>query len=120
MSEVTILQQDPEVFGITHFDNNVAQSSVDVALISAPGAGKKLKVVSLLVVAAQTPSDVTFESGGSSIRLGGLLDLGAGGGFSLPFNPVGWIVCAENASLTVTTGAGGATAISGAYVVVPA
>lgn len=95
------------------FSETVAASDTDEELIAAV-VSKKLRVLALVVHCAGTATDSTFESGGTT-RLH-KVPAGANGGQVLPFNPVGWFETTSGASLTVTTGTGSATEISGVYV----
>ena len=75
-----------------------AATSGDNTLVAAV-TGKKLRVLSLFLVSAGAVN-VRFESGASGTALTGQMNLsGAGEGFALPFNPVGWFETASAALL---------------------
>jgi hypothetical protein len=95
------------------FSATVAASSTDASLVAAV-AGKKLRIISLAVQCGATATDATFES--STTTRKHKVPAGANGGQVLPFNPVGWFETAVGESLTVTTGAGSSTEITGVYV----
>lgn len=76
-----------------------AASSGDNTVIAAV-TGKKLRVVSCLLMAAGTVN-VRFESGAGGTALTGQMNLVANTGFSLPFNPVGWFETGEGALLNL-------------------
>lgn len=112
------LQTDVIMLGLTgltpkFFSAAVAASSTDSQLIAAV-TSKKLRILSLVAQCGATATDMTFETGGSS-RIH-KIPAGANGGQSLGFNPVGWFETASGASLTVTTGTGSTSEITGCYV----
>lgn len=77
-----------------------ASSSGDNTLVAAAGAGVKIRVLAVALVAA---GDVLarFESGASGTALTGQMDLTTNSGFVLPFNPMGWFETADNALLNL-------------------
>lgn len=87
--------------------NTSGQSSV----VSAPGAGLKIIVFSIALI-ANAANNVKFQS--SSTDKTGLFYLPANGGFVLPHNPHGWIECAENEALNINLSA--AQAVGGVVV----
>jgi hypothetical protein len=95
------------------FSASVAASSTDSSLIALVAA-KKLRIVALAVQCAGTATTITFESS-TTTRIH-KIPAGANGGQILPFNPVGWFETVAGASLTVTTGTGSTTEISGVYI----
>jgi hypothetical protein len=95
------------------FSETVVASDTDEELVASVTA-KKLRVLALVVHCGSLATDATFESGGTT-RIH-KVPAGANGGQVLPFNPVGWFETASGASLTVTTGTGSSTEISGVYV----
>lgn len=77
-----------------------AASSGDNTLVSAAGAGKKIRVTSAFLVSAGTVN-VRFESGAGGTAMSGQMNLVANTGFVLPFNPHGWFETAENTLLNL-------------------
>jgi hypothetical protein len=84
-------------------------TSGDNTIVSAV-VGKKVRVLSLFVVAAAAVT-VRFESGAGGTALTGQMNLAANGGFVLPFNPVGWFETASNTLLNMELG--GAVSVDG-------
>lgn len=78
--------------------------------IVAAVTGKKLRVLSLFLVAAAAVT-ARFESGAGGTALTGQMVLAANGGFSLPFNPEGWFETAAAALLNLELSA--ATSVDG-------
>jgi len=75
-------------------------SSGDNTLVAAAGAGIKIRVLSLFMVAGGDV-DARFESGAGGTALTGQMDLTANSGFTLPYNPAGWFETADNALLNL-------------------
>lgn len=75
-------------------------SSGDNTLVAAAGAGVKIRVTSVLLVATGTVN-CRFESGASGTALTGQMNLVANTGFALPFNPDGWFETADNTLLNL-------------------
>lgn len=96
-----------------YFSETVAAADTDEELIAAV-ASKKLRILALAVQCGGVATVAEFQSGGST-RIH-RVPAGANGGQILPFNPVGWFETTSGASLTVTTGTGSSTDISGVYV----
>jgi hypothetical protein len=69
-------------------------------IITAAGAGIKIRVLAVFLVAA---GDVLarFESGADGTALTGQMDLTTNSGFTLPFCPVGWFETADNTLLNL-------------------
>lgn len=82
-------------------DNATSGDNTLVAAVS----GKKIRVISLVLVAAGTVN-VRFESGASGTALTGQMNLVANTGFVLPFNPVGWFETAVATLLNLELSAG--------------
>ena len=95
------------------FSQSVTASSTDTSLVAAVG-GKKLRIIALVVQCGATATDITFESYTTTRKH--KIPAGANGGQVLPTNEYGWFETASGESLTVTTGAGSTTEISGVYV----
>ena len=68
--------------------------------IVAAVSGKKIRVLSLVLVASGTTT-VRFEAGASGTALTGQMALVANTGFALPFNPVGWFETSSGALLNL-------------------
>lgn len=96
---------------------NVAASQTDSSVVAAV-TSKKIRVLSLYMVAGATATNVTFGSkpGGASTAKSALFANAANGGAVLPFNPLGWFESASGEGLCVTTGAGSTTGIGVVYV----
>lgn len=77
-----------------------ASSSGDNTLLAAQGAGNKIRVLSLFLVAAGTVG-VRFESGAGGTALTGVMPFVANTGMALPHNPDGWFETAGNALLNL-------------------
>lgn len=76
-----------------------AATSGDNTILSAV-VGKKIRVLSLFVIAAAAVT-ARFESGASGTALTGQMNLAANGGFVLPYNPLGWFETASNTLLNL-------------------
>lgn len=79
--------------------------------VVAAVTGKKIRVLSLFLVAAGAVT-ARFESGAGGAALTGQMVLAANGGFSLPFNPEGWFETAAAALLNLELSA--AVSVDGA------
>ena len=89
-----------------------AATSGDNTLLAAQGAGNKIRVLSLFLVASAAVT-VRFESGAGGTALTGQMSLAANGGFVLPFNPAGWFETAANTLLNLELS--GATSVDGSF-----
>lgn len=89
-----------------------AATSGDNTLLAAQGAGNKIRVHQLFLVAAGTTT-VRFESGAGGTALTGQMNLVANTGFSLPYSPVGWFETAANALLNLELSA--AVSVDGCF-----
>jgi hypothetical protein len=87
-----------------------AATSGDNTLVAAV-SGKKIRVISLFLVASDVVN-VRFESGAGGTALTGAMNLVANGGFSLPYNPLGWFETASGALLNLELS--GAVSVDGA------
>lgn len=94
-----------------------AATSGDNTLLAAQGAGNKIRVHQLFLVAAGTTT-VRFESGAGGTALTGQMNLVANTGFVLPYSPIGWFETAANTLLNLELSA--AVSVDGnfAYTVV--
>lgn len=84
-------------------------SSGDNTLVAAV-VGKKVRVLACVLVASAAVT-VRFESGAGGTALTGQMVLAANGGFTLPFNPVGWFETGSNTLLNLELSA--ATSVDG-------
>lgn len=82
-----------------------ASTSGDNTLVSAAGAGIKIRVLSAFLVAAGTVN-TRFESGAAGTALTGQMNLVANSGYVLPYNPAGWFETADNTLLNLELSAG--------------
>lgn len=94
-----------------------AATSGDNTLVAAAGAGNKIRVHQLLLVAAGSVN-ARFESGAGGSALTGQMNLVANTGFVLPYSPIGWFETAANTLLNLELSA--AVSVDGvmAYTVV--
>src|SRR3990167_8155310 len=99
---------------------NVAASSTDASIVSAV-ASKKLRVLAFRLHTAGTATNVTFNSkpAGAGAAISELFALGANGGHSPGYCPVGHFETISGEGLTVTAGAGSTTGVGVVYVEVP-
>jgi len=77
-----------------------AASSGDNTLLAAQGAGVKIRVLGILLVAASAVN-VRLESGAGGTAMTGVIPLEANTGFVLPFADFGWGSTAANALLNL-------------------
>jgi hypothetical protein len=96
-----------------YFTETVVASDTDEELVAVV-AGKKIRILALVVHCGGTATVVLFES--STTTRKHRVPAGINGGQVLPFNPAGWFETAAGESLTCTTGAGSDVDISGVYV----
>jgi len=75
-------------------------SSGDNTLQAAAGAGIKIRVLAVMLVATDAVN-VRFESGAGGTALTGVMPLIASSGFTLPYNPDGWFETGDNALLNL-------------------
>lgn len=80
--------------------------------LKAAVTGKKIRVLSLFLVAADAVT-VRFESAAGGTAISGLMTMIASTPFVLPHNPAGWFETAESALLNMELG--GAIQVSGAF-----
>jgi hypothetical protein len=91
--------------------------SGDNTILAAQGAGKKIRVLSVFLVASAAVT-VRFESGASGTALTGQMSLAANGGFVLPYNEFGWFETGANALLNLELNAANSVDGGFSYVVV--
>jgi len=96
---------------------NVAASTTDGSIVAAVG-GKKIRVLAFRIHTAGTATNVTFNSkpAGAGTAISELFALGANGGHSPGYSPVGHFETVSGEGLTVTTGTGATTGIGVVYV----
>jgi hypothetical protein len=94
-----------------------ASTGGDNTLVAAV-TGKKIRVISLALVATGGANTVRLESGASGTAITGQMDLASDGQLVLQYNPAGWCETAASALLNLELSA--ATAVAGmlAYVTV--
>jgi len=86
-------------------------TSGDNELVAAV-SGKKIRVIALFAIMTGTAVTIRFESGAGGTALTGQMTPSQGGGFVLPFNPVGWFAdTAAGQSLSMELG--GAQSVDG-------
>lgn len=87
-----------------------ASSAGDNTLVAAV-AGKRIRVISLSLVASGGANSIRFESGASGTALTGVMDIADNGQYTLNFNPSGHFETAKGALLNLELSA--ATAVGG-------
>lgn len=92
-------------------DNATSGDNTLVAAVTS----KKIRVLAAFLVASAAVN-VRFESGAGGTALTGQMNVGANGGFVLPFNPVGWFETAVTTLLNLELS--GATSVDGCLVYV--
>lgn len=92
-----------------------AATSGDNTLVAAV-TGKKIRVLAVFAVMTGTAITIRFESGAGGTALTGQMQPSQGGGFVLPFNPVGWFETAAGELLNLELG--GAQSVDGCLVYV--
>ena len=90
-----------------------AAAAGDNTLVAAV-TGKKIRVLSAVLVASGGAITVRFESGAAGTALTGLMDLTADGQLVVPLNGFGWFETAAGALLNLELSA--ATLVAGALV----
>lgn len=98
---------------VPQFANIKEVSSGDNVLVPAV-SGKKLRVISLFLVAAGTVTVYFVDGADTAVAGDGTtgIALVANSGFSLPFNPVGWFETGSGESLDINLN--GAVGVAGA------
>jgi hypothetical protein len=92
--------QLPDATSVIKYAKIDAASSGDNTIQAAAGSGIKIRVLSAFLVSAGTVN-VRFESGAGGTALTGQMNLVANSGFTLPYNPAGWLETADNALLNL-------------------
>ena len=90
-----------------------AAAAGDNTLVAAV-TGKKIRVLSAVLVASGGANTIRFESGAAGTALSGQMDIAADGQLVLPLNGFGWLETAAGALLNLELSA--ATLIAGALV----
>ena len=99
--------------------NNFIYVPIDIAVngdntLVAALAGKKTRVLQMMVIAAGTVN-LRLESGAGGTALSGQINLIANVGFVLPYSPIGWCETAVNTLLNAELSA--AVSVDGFLVV---
>lgn len=79
-------------------------TSPDTTIVAAV-TGKKIRVLACFLIMTGTATTIRFESGTGGTALTGQMTPSSGGGFVLPFNPVGWFETADTELLNLELGA---------------
>lgn len=87
-----------------------AASSGNNTVVAAV-TGKKIRVLACFLIMTGTAVTIRFESGADGTALTGQMTPSQGGGFVLPFNPVGWFETAAGDLLNLELG--GAQSVDG-------
>lgn len=95
---------------------NIAAGQTAASLVAAV-TGKKIRVISLVMVTGGTATNSTFNSASAAISM--LFANGVNGGAALPLNEHGYFETSPGEALTVTTGAGSTTGYQIGYIEVP-
>jgi hypothetical protein len=107
-------QTDLMMSGVTQvtpkFSAIAAATSGDNTLVTNPNAGKKIRVLALMLVAGAAGNIYFTSDAGGTVIFGGStnkINLAANGGFVLPFNPVGWFETAADANVVMNASSTG-------------
>ncbi len=90
----------------------------DNAIVAAPGAGKKIVVHCMVIVATGGANTATVKSAAAAIGPG--WGFAANGGLVLPQNDDGWFECVNNEALNLALTAATAVGVHVGYSVQPA
>lgn len=111
-------------YGSNHFHDgysiqNIKRAVVDAAAtpdntLVAAVTGKKIRVLAMFAIMTGTAVTIRFESGAGGTALTGQMTPSQGGGFVLPFNPVGWFE--TNSGELLNLELGGAQSVDGVLV----
>jgi hypothetical protein len=106
-------QTDLMMSGVTQltpkFAAIAAATSGNNTLVTNPNAGKKIRILAIMVIAGAA-GNIYFTSDTGTVIFGGStnkIQLAANGGFVLPFSPVGWFETAADADLTMNASSTG-------------
>lgn len=102
-----------------HSTQDVKRAAIDGATngdntLVAAVAGKKIRVLALFAIMTGTSVTIRFESGAGGTALTGQMTPTQGGGFVLPYCPVGWFETTAGALLNMELG--GAQSVDGVLV----
>jgi hypothetical protein len=75
-------------------------ASGDNTLVAAV-TGKRIRVLAMIAVMTGTAVTIRFESGAGGTALTGQMQPTSGGGFVLPYNPIGWFETAASELLNM-------------------
>lgn len=92
---------------------DVAAAQSDVSVIAAV-AGRRLRILALVVTADTAATTITFESG-TATGISGTLDVAPNDPLVLPEFQLGWFETAAGEAFTVNTGAGGGVTLQTIY-----
>ena len=98
---------------------NIASATTDGAIVNAV-AGKKIRVLALILQAGGTATTVTFNSkpAGAGTAISMTFQNGSNGGAVLPYNAKGWFQTNAGEGLTGTTGTGSTVGVQVVYLLV--
>ena len=68
----------------------IAAATLDNNTLVAAVTGRRIRVLSLFLVASGGANSIRFESAASGTALTGVMDIVADGQLVLPYNPEGW------------------------------
>jgi hypothetical protein len=93
-----------------------ATASGDNVLVAAPGAGIKIRVLSLVALAGVAANTMTLRSASTAISAG--FPFAANGGMALNENSTGWFQTEANEALNVNLSGGTLIAVHVTYILV--
>lgn len=102
---------------VKRFKKTVSASTALSEVIAAPGAGFSILIRSLTLTVGGTATKTTLKS--ASTELEPPKENDANGGYILPPDNEGWLVCADNEAFNLTTDTGSTTYINGTYMIAP-
>jgi hypothetical protein len=96
---------------------SVAAGTTDGPVVAAV-AGKKLRVLAFILMAAATATLATFNSkgAGAGVAISPAYPCAINGGLAPPYNVHGWLETSAGEGLTLTTGAGSTVVVQVVYV----
>lgn len=109
-SSVIYHGQTPCVVKFAAIDGALNGDNTLVAAVT----GKKIRVLGCFAIMTGTAVTIRFESGAGGTALTGQMTPTQGGGFVLPFSPVGWFETAAGSLLNLELG--GAQSVDGSLV----
>ena len=93
-----------------------ASSSGNTQLVAAPGAGQKIRIMSMVVVCGVAATSMKLQSGTTDITA--LFAFAANGGMVLNENRYGWFQTAAGEALNVNLSGANAVGVSITYLLV--